>query len=275
MTSGAKLETGSRDFSRFVPWLVEMGADEVLRDHPVNRFATPAEPLVAAAKPSVKVPLLKPLPKPVPPRRPSSGVDQSPETLAGQATTLAELKAAFGSFKSHPLARTATKLCFLSGAQTARVLVFCDKPRSAEDPTGDVLAEKHRVLAERMLAAIGLCGMEPVENLEQVTLSNFIPWRPPGNRSVTDREALDCVPFSMRLIAIAQPSLILCFGSLPGQYLASGEPGIIKARGQWLAVDGVPLLTTFHPETLLKSPQSKRLAWADLQAFKARLDVVA
>lgn len=273
--AGVTNEIEKADVATFLPWLVEMGADEVLRDQPVNRFATPAEAPIVVAKPVAKVPLLKPLPKPVPPRRPTTGGEQSPEALAGQATTLAELQTAFASFKSHPLERTATKLCFLSGALNARVLLLCDKPRTAEDPTGDVLAEKHRVLAERMLAAIGLCGMEPVENLEQVMLANFIPWRPPGNRSVTEREAQDCVPFAMRLIEIAQPQLILCFGSLPGQYLAGGDMGIVKARGQWLYVNTVPLLTTFHPETLLKSPQSKRLAWVDLQAFKAKLDSLA
>lgn len=270
--TGVTNETVQAHVATFLPWLVEMGADEVLLDAPVNRFAIPAEPPAVLPKPIAKVPLLKPPPKPIEPRRPMIAEGQSSQALAGQATTLAELQTAFASFKSHPLERTATKLCFLSGAENARVLLLCDKPRTSEDPTGDVLAEKHRVLAERMLAAIGLCGMDPVENHEQVMLANFIPWRPPGNRGVTEREAQDCVPFSMRLIEIAQPSVILCFGSLPGQYLAGGDVAIVKARGQWLYVNNVPLLTTFHPETLLKSPQSKRLAWTDLQAFKAKLD---
>jgi uracil-DNA glycosylase len=269
--SGEANETGGRDINRILPWLVAMGADEVLLDQPVNRFAVVAEEPAPVVK---KAPLLKPPPKPVPPRRPVEGAGQSPEALAGQATTLAELRAAFSSFKSHPLERTATKLCFLSGAETARVLVLCDKPRDAEDPAGDVLAGKHRVLAERMLAAIGLCGMTDVEGVEQVMLANFIPWRPPGNRSVTEREARECEPFAVRLLEIAQPQLILCLGALPGQYLAGGDASVVKARGQWREMGGVPMLTTFHPETLLKSPQSKRLAWQDLQAFKAKLDAL-
>jgi uracil-DNA glycosylase len=270
--TGETKTAGQGDVSSFLPWLVEMGADEVLLDAPVNRFVTPAAPVEAVARPAAKVPLLKTIPPPPPPRRPISTDEQSPEALAGQATTLTELKSAFAAFKSHPLQRTATQLCFLSGAGNARVLVLCDKPRNAEDQTGDVLAEKHRVLAERMFMAIGLCGFEGLENTEQVMLANFVPWRPPGNRSLTEKEARDCVPFTLRLLEIARPQLILCFGSLPGQYLAGGDPAIVKARGQWLSVNSIPLLTTFHPETLLKSPQSKRLAWVDLQAFRARLD---
>jgi uracil-DNA glycosylase len=267
-------ETPGHDPRHFLPWLVEMGADELVLDAPVNRFVTPAAAPVVEGKPN-PAPLLKPPPTPVPPKRIQSGEEQSPDALAGQATTLAELKSAFSSFKSHPLERTATSLCFLSGAERARVLVLCDKPRNPEDPVGDVLAEKHRVLAERMFAAIGLCGMEPQESYEQVMLANFCPWRPPGNRSLTEREAKDCVPFTRRLLEIAQPQLILAFGALPGQYLAGADAGIVKARGQWRDVQGVPMLTTFHPETLLKSPQSKRLAWQDLQAFRARLETLA
>jgi uracil-DNA glycosylase len=80
------------------------------------------------------------------------------------------------------------------------------------------------------------------------------------------------VPFARRLIELLKPQAILCFGHLPGQFLAGGEDAIMRSRGKWLAVDGVPLLTTFHPDTLLKSAASKRLAWHDLQAFKQKLD---
>jgi uracil-DNA glycosylase len=56
--------------------------------------------------------------------------------------------------------------------------------------------------------------------------------------------------------------------------LAGGEESIQKARGKWLTVanSNIPLITTFHPETLLRSPGSKRLAWHDLQAFREKLE---
>ena len=268
----AASEAQKQDVRQFLPWLIEMGADEIILDQPVNRMLAEPEKPAAREQPLAPKapPVLKPPSKPVAALQP--GEVQSAEALAMSAATLLELQSAFEAFTSHPLARTATRCCFLSGAAEARVLLLCDKPRNDEDPTGDVLAGKHRVLAERMLAAIGLCGMEPVEGYEQVMLANFVPWRPPGNRSVTELEVKECVPFAKRLIEIVRPKLILCFGALPGQYLAGGEAAIPKARGQWRDVNGVPLLTTFHPETLLKSPQSKRLAWHDLQAFRARLD---
>jgi DNA polymerase len=276
-------ETGG--LTEFLPWLVEMGADEIILDAPVNRMCDASVPPGAVAEPVAAKPLISPLVQrqPTPPPRPrtaamdeGTGDPVAAEAVAAAAATPAELQSAFAAFAVHPLAPTATRCCFLSGAAAARVLLLCDKPRNDEDPTGDVLAGKHRVLAERMLGAIGLCGMEAVAGLEQVMLASFVPWRPPGNRSVTETEALACVPFVRRLIGLTRPSLILCFGALPGHYLAGGDAAIPRARGQWLEVSGegqaIPLLTTFHPETLLKSPQGKRLAWQDLQSFRRKLD---
>ncbi len=79
------------------------------------------------------------------------------------------------------------------------------------------------------------------------------------------------VPLVLKLISLLQPKAILCFGALAGQYLAGGEEAIMKQRSKWFEIAGIPTLTTFHPDTLLKSPASKRLAWHDLQAFRQKL----
>ena len=195
---------------------------------------------------------------------------------AAACSTLEDIAAALAGFDAHPLKKTASNLCFTMGNPQARVLLLCDRPRSEEDRSGEVLAGKHQVLAERMLAAIGLRCMEERENDEQILMANLIPWRPPGNRAPTDLEINLCLPFARRLIEIFQPKVILCFSALPGQVLAGGEDSIPKARGKWLSFDAgghsIPSIATFHPETLLKSPGSKRLAWHDLLALRERLD---
>lgn len=265
-------------------WLVEMGADEVLWEAPVNRLVV--APVVVA--PVVEAPpAAKPLRtlqrptqvQPAPP--PAWKATASPDDLLSQAARLAaacntvsDLEAALSGFDAHPLKKTAGNLCFVVGARQSRILLLCDRPRTEEDRSGEVLAGKHQVLAERMLSAIGLCGFEARQGFEQVTLANLIPWRPPGNRAPIGLEANLCLPFARRLIEILRPQVVLCFSALPGQLLANGEESIQKARGKWLSVaDGnVPLITTFHPETLLKSPGSKRLAWHDLQAFREKLE---
>ncbi|MNE62078.1 hypothetical protein D3C80_1573380 [compost metagenome] len=54
--------------------------------------------------------------------------------------------------------------------------------------------------------------------------------------------------------------------------------GIMKTRGQWrewrLDDDAVsaPAIVTLHPAFLLRQPQAKRVAWADILSLAARLD---
>ena len=259
-------------------WLVDMGADEVLLEKPVNR-------LVAVAKTEAPpVSPVQPNPQATPKQTPANWQPTAaPDDLLGEAGRLAsacnvvsELQMTLNQFSVHPLKKTASNLCFIAGAAQSRILLLCDRPRTEEDRSGEVLAGKHQVLAERMLAAIGLCGMEVRDGAEQVVMASIIPWRPPGNRAPTELETGLCLPFVRRLIEIVQPKAILCFSALPGQLLAGGEESITKARGKWLSVNlggrYIPLITTFHPETLLKSPGSKRLAWHDLQAFRERLE---
>lgn len=268
-------ETDSTVISQILPWLVEMGADELLQDHPVDRFAV-------AAVPSEAKPALKPKPLPVAKqtvnwKAVAAGAEgvTAAEALAASITSLPEYLAAIDAFESHPLKKTASRACIFSGAAQSRVLLLCDKPRNDEDRAGEVLAGSNLVLTERMLAAIGMQAMETRAKAESVALASFLHWRPPGNRAPTELEAKMSMPLVQKLIALLQPQLILCFGHLPGQWLAGGEDAIFKSRGKWLDMAGIPAMTTFHPETLLSSPASKRLAWHDLQAFRQKLDELA
>jgi uracil-DNA glycosylase len=250
-------------------WLRDMGADEVLADAAINRFAEVPPTPAPRAKPEP--------PKPVataPSAKPHLPPDATIEDFhlkARAATSLAELAALLDQFEAHPLRRTASNLCFTGGAASARILVVSDRPRSEEDRSGKVFADKHEVLTERMLAAIGLRAEADNEH-EQVALLSFIPWRPPGNRPPNELECRMIVPFAARAIQLLQPQLILSLGALPGQWLAGGADTIQKQRGRWLEIGDVPMIATFHPETLLKSPSSKRLAWHDLLALRERLE---
>jgi uracil-DNA glycosylase len=260
------------NISHILPWLVEMGADEMLLDQSVNRFAVPIEKPVAAQKPTVSTP-----PKPrVNWQAVAAGAEgvAAAEALAASIDSLEAYVEAVHGFDAHPLKRTANRPSTFVHAGNARVLVFCDRPRNPEDATGEVLSGKHQVLVDRMLAAIGLAGIAQRDSLEAVSFASFVPWRPPGNRSLTELEAKMCVPLGTCLLRLLAPKLILCLGTLPGQWLGGGEDAIFKSRGKWLELAGIPALTTFHPETLLNSPASKRLAWHDLKVFRQKLDAL-
>ena len=248
-------------------WLRDMGADEALAEQPINRFAEKPVAPPQALPDRVATPLVKPATA-----KPAAAPDASIEQIhaaAKIAGSIEELAHLLDQFDAHPLRRTASKLCLTGGMAGSRVLILADRPRNEEDRSGQVFADKHELLCQRMLAAIGLGtgdGQEPV------SLLSFMPWRPPGNRPPNELECRLIVPFAARAIALLQPKLILAMGALSGQWLANGPESIQRQRGTWLNVAGVPLISTFHPEALLKSPALKRLAWLDLLALKDKLD---
>lgn len=246
-------------------WLREMGADEGQAEAPINRFTEappPPAPKVVPEKPLLARPTAAP---PKPAAAPDASVEQTLAT-ARSSKSLEELAELLNGFDAHPLRRTASKLCFTGGVPGSRVLVLADRPRNEEDRSGQVFADKHELLCQRMLAAIGLG-----EGLEPVSFLSFMPWRPPGNRPPNELECRLIVPFAKRAIELLQPKFVFSMGALPGQWLAGGAESIQRQRGSWLSVDGVAFMSTFHPEALLKSPALKRLAWHDLLALKAKL----
>ncbi len=234
-------------------WLVEMGADEIVSEVAVDRFAAS---------------LVVEKPKPVAVVRPATLPDQSAANAVTQAaacSTIEALTQALNYFDANPLRKSATQLSFIEGNIQSSILIVGDRPRNEEDKSGQVFAGKSRVLLVAMLAAIDL-------KIEDVALLNFIPWRPPGNRNASENEIAMCQPFAARAIDLIKPKMILSFGSTAGQYLASGDASVLRQRGKWLAVNGTPLMTTFHPDELLKLPAQKKLAWRDLLAFKLKWD---
>ena len=75
---------------------------------------------------------------------------------------------------------------------------------------------------------------------------------------------------------IGIPEVIEKFGVPPEkvvevQALAGETIAISKIRGQWLQVGDAPALATFNPAYLLRRPEEKVNAWADLLAFRKRL----
>jgi DNA polymerase len=115
-------------------------------------------------------------------------------------------------------------------------------------------------LLDAMLKAIGLAR-------SQVFIANILKCRPPGNRDPHADEAAACAPYLQRQIELIGPSLILAVGRVAAQNLLHSDLPIGKLRGQVHrhGETGIPLVATYHPAYLLRSPAEKRKAWQDLQ----------
>lgn len=95
--------------------------------------------------------------------------------------------------------------------------------------------------------------------------------RPPGNRDPQPGEVEQCEPYLIRQIAHIQPKLIVALGRHAAHSLLKTDLPLARLRGQQLSYHGTPLIVTYHPAYLLRTPSDKRKAWEDLVRAKATM----
>jgi uracil-DNA glycosylase family 4 len=151
-----------------------------------------------------------------------------------------------------------TQTVFGVGNPQAELLVIGEAPGADEDRQGEPFVGRAGQLLNAMLAAIGL-------QRGQVYIANVLKCRPPNNRDPKVEEADACAAFLQRQIALLQPKVILVVGRIAAQNLLHTDAPLGKLRGQRHRLEnGVPVVVTYHPAYLLRSPQEKRKAWSDL-----------
>lgn len=189
--------------------------------------------------------------------------------MARAAGDVAALKAAVESFDGCDLKRTARNTVFARGNPAAPLMVIGEGPGQDEDREGVPFVGRSGQLLDRMLTAIGL-------DESSAYITNVVFWRPPGNRKPSTEEIEICRPFVERHIALAKPRLILLAGGISTQAMLKTPQGIMALRGRWtqITVEGhsAPALPTFHPAFLLRRPQEKAKAWADLLSLQEKLE---
>jgi uracil-DNA glycosylase family 4 len=251
-------------------WQVELGLVDVIGEAPVDRFGL-AEAAVPQAAPRTQVAAPDPV---APPQRadPVAALAQAvevAEVAARGAGNLEALREAMAAYPHCELRRGARNLVFADGLPGARVLILGEAPGREEDLEGRPFVGAAGQLLDRMFAAIGLSRQSP-DPKTALYITNVLPWRPPGNRDPEAEEVAMMRPFVLRHIALAAPEVIVVMGNTP-LFALTGGRGIMKARGHWTEVAGLPVLPMTHPAYLLRNPAAKREAWADLLALQARL----
>jgi DNA polymerase len=178
----------------------------------------------------------------------------------------AALRSAVAACEGCGLCKTRTQAVFGVGDPDADLMVIGEAPGADEDRQGEPFVGRAGQLLNLMLKAIGL-------DREQVYIANILKCRPPGNRDPRPEEALRCEPYLMRQIALVRPRVILSVGRISAQNLLKTGSTIGQLRGQWqvFGPERVPLMVTYHPAYLLRSPDQKARAWQDLQQVWRRL----
>lgn len=267
-----------QSLDQLLRWYMDAGADEAVGEEAVDRFALSARPAVRPVPPPQPVaapvhaapraahpPLLHPAPAG------AQAVSGTAAHIAAECKTLEQLRAAMTAFDGLPLKATARSTVFADGNPEASVMVIGEAPGQEEDRQGLPFVGKSGKLLDRMLASIGL-------DRDSVYITNVVPWRPIENRKPTPDEVAVCMPFVSRHIELVDPKLLLLLGGASASALLARHEGINRLRGRWFdyASPGlprpVPVMATFHPAYLLRTPAAKREAWRDLIQVKKRLD---
>jgi len=162
------------------------------------------------------------------------------------------------------LCRTRTQTVFGVGNTRAEWLVIGEAPGAEEDRQGEPFVGRAGQLLNAMLLAIGLPR-------ETVFIANILKCRPPGNRDPKPEEVSRCLPYLSNQIALLRPKIILAVGRIAAQNLLATDVPLARLRGKLhtFGEANTPLVITYHPAYLLRSPADKRKAWEDLKFARA------
>jgi uracil-DNA glycosylase len=181
-----------------------------------------------------------------------------------------ELRAAVAACQQCELHRTRTQTVFGVGNPQARWMFIGEAPGAEEDRQGEPFVGRAGQLLTSMIRALGL-------RREDVFIANVLKCRPPDNRDPKGSEVASCRGFLERQVALVNPTLLIAVGRIAAQSLLATETPIARLRGQVhsFGAQAWPVVVTYHPAYLLRSPGEKRKSWQDLLQARQLFDRLA
>ena len=235
--------------------------------------ASPARP-APLATPAVPVPVQAPATRPAPraPVAPVPAMAQTqsqvfaplPESLSSMGW--AELQTAVQTCQSCGLCAERQTPILGSGQGTARWMVVGDLPSDTDAQQGQPFTGPEGVLLDNMLKAVGVRrqGSSGSADMPEACLTHAVKCRPLNGRNPESAELATCAGYLSRQVALAQPRVILAMGRFAIQTLLGSTEPMGKLRGRLHDFQGVPVVVTYPPSSLLRTPADKAKAWADL-----------
>lgn len=161
------------------------------------------------------------------------------------------------------LYRGRTQAVFGVGDPDAKLLIIGEAPGADEDRLGEPFVGRAGKLLTAMLAALEL-------DRSEVYIANILKCRPPNNRDPKPEEAKRCTPYLTRQLELVGPSVILAVGRIAAQWLLETDAPLGRLRGKVHSYgpDATPLVVSYHPAYLLRSPLQKKKSWEDLQRVR-------
>lgn len=168
------------------------------------------------------------------------------------------------------LAKTRAKTIIGSGKQTSSLMVIGGAISKEDEQVGEPFSGKAGKLLTAMLKAMGF-------QRNDVFISNIVKCHNTENQDPSIEEVAACEPYLLRQINLLQPDLILVLGSVTAQRLLKSKSTMSRLRGQLHYIEGIdaPVIVSFEPDYLLRSPNEKRKAWEDLQMAMKELSKIS
>jgi len=192
------------------------------------------------------------------------------DTPKNRELKIKQLENSFENFDGCKLKKTSTNFVRFFGDVNSKLLIIDGPPDVEEDKRGVSFVSSKGLLFEKMLNAIEL-------KMDETFIVKSIPWRPPGNRYLSNEEINICRPFILNLIDIFKPKIILCLGEAPTYQILELKESIIKIRGKWRTFKSnksnckSSVLSTFSISHLLNRPDLKKYAWEDMKLLRNKI----
>jgi uracil-DNA glycosylase family 4 len=156
-----------------------------------------------------------------------------------------------------------TQTVFGVGDENADWLFVGEGPGAEEDAQGEPFVGQAGKLLDNMLMSIGL------KRGDNVYIANIVKCQPPENHNPDAKEIAACMPYLQQQVALIKPKLIVALGKVAATSLLGRDANLGSLRGTTYDFHGIPLLITYHPAYLLRSPAEKAKAWQDLRSAVA------
>lgn len=161
------------------------------------------------------------------------------------------------------LHKTRTKPVFGVGNKKANLMFIGEAPGANEDLQGEPFVGRAGMLLNSMIQSIGL-------KRNDIYIANILKCRPPSNRDPKPEEVKLCTPYLEQQITLVQPKILVAVGRIAAQFLLNTMESMSRLRGKTYqyGAKNIPLLVTYHPAYLLRSPSEKSKAYIDFLMIK-------
>lgn len=257
------------DDTSFVPQL-DARQRAMLAEMGVRVWAPKPKPVAAAAAPLPAAATAPAAARSAPPaaRAPSPTVAETPVVMRParaanvQAMDWSTLRETVAGCEACGLCKSRRNTVFGVGDEQADWMIVGEAPGENEDLRGEPFVGAAGQLLDNMLHAVG--RSRTGQGARGAYIANVLKCRPPANRNPQPEEVVQCEPYLARQVALVRPRVIVAMGRFAVQSLLKTTEPIGRLRGRVHRYEGVPVIVSYHPAYLLRTPTDKGKAWADL-----------